>query len=66
MRAKLTPAATKLLDEQFKLNIEARDLLAQVVAEWASDPMSVQCFDLRLVKRAEYVVARIKQIYPLG
>lgn len=58
--------AMRNMDELFSLNIEARDLLCQVVAEWSSDPMSVQCFDLRTVERAKYVVARIKQLDPLA
>ena len=37
---------------------EALRLLALVVAEWNSDPMSVQCFDLRIVNDAKALVTQ--------
>ncbi len=37
---------------------EAIEVLALIVAEFKSDPMSVQCFDLRLVERAKKIVAK--------
>jgi len=44
------------------LRREAVQILGGVVAEWKSDPMSVQCFDLRIVQRAGEVVERIKML----
>lgn len=38
------------------------DVLDLVVAEWESDPMSVQCFDLRIVERAKHLVKVRKTI----
>ncbi len=34
---------------------EALELLSMITAEFRSDPHSVQCFDLRLVRRATLV-----------
>ena len=42
-------------DEQYK---RAWEILRLVVAEWRSDPMSVQCFDLRIVREATELVDR--------
>lgn len=44
-------------DPQHKRAIE---LLALVVAEWQSDPLSVQCFDLRQVEEATALVAALR------
>jgi uncharacterized coiled-coil protein SlyX len=61
----LTAKAEKELEERFALQREAIELLALVVDEWRSDPMSAQCFDLRIVRRAQAVVARLKELQPL-
>ena len=58
----LTPKAEREMEELFKLRQEAIQILDVVVAEWDSDPMSVQCFDLRVVQRAKEVVRRIKKL----
>ena len=39
-----------------ELGEAALDLLAAVVMEWSTDPMSVQCFDLRMVDRGKAIV----------
>jgi len=39
------------------LKREGMHLLGLVVAEWMSDPQSVQCFDSRIVERAIKVIA---------
>lgn len=39
---------------------EAMRVLHLIVAEFTSDPMSVQCFDLRVVERAKEVIAKQK------
>lgn len=64
MRRMLTPKAERELEELFALRREALQLLELVNAEWKSDPTSVQCFDLRLVKRTDQVLTRIKQLEP--
>lgn len=63
---RLTSKAIKEMDEAFSLRQEAVEILGQVVDEWNSDPMSVQCFDLRTVERANYVLARLKKVSPWG
>ena len=60
MRAELTPRAQREMEEKWALQQEALEILKVVVAEWQSDPMSVQCFDLRTVERAKEVVARLE------
>lgn len=62
MRPELTPKAQREIEELWDLRREAVRLLGQVVAEWKSDPTSVQCFDLRLVERAKQVTERIKKL----
>ena len=48
------------MEENWRLQNEAVELLGVVVAEWKSDPQSVQCFDLRIVQRAKEVVERLE------
>ena len=62
MRAELTPKVQREMEEKWTLQSEAVELLKVVVAEWQSDPLSVQCFDLRTVKRAKEVVARLDKL----
>ena len=50
------------MEEKWALQQEALEILKVVVAEWQSDPMSVQCFDLRTVERAKEVVARLDKL----
>ena len=45
--------AEKLHDDKVRFEDEALEIFKLVVAEWESDPMSVQCFDLRIVERAK-------------
>jgi hypothetical protein len=37
-------------DRRIELEDRALEIFKLVVAEWKSDPMSVQCFDLRVVR----------------
>ena len=62
LRAQLTPKAEKEMEEKWVLEREAVELLGAVVSEWSSDPLSVQCFDLRMVKRAKEVVTRLGKL----
>lgn len=59
-RPMLTEKAMKDIEEGFGLQRRAWQILDLVVAEWLSDPMSVQCFDLRIVEEAKQLVARRK------
>jgi hypothetical protein len=63
---RLTPKAQRDVEELWKLRHEAVQILTIVVAEWKTDPTSVQCFDLRLVKRAEELLDRIKKLDVFG
>lgn len=39
----------------------AIEILTLIVAEWESDPQSVQCFDLNIVREASIVVRILNQ-----
>lgn len=60
MRPALTDKAVREIEEGFKLQQRAWEILDIVVAEWKSDPLSVQCFDLRIVEEAKRLIARRK------
>jgi len=62
MNFHFTPKAEREMEERFDLEREAFQILDLVVAEWSSDPKSVQCFDLKIVKRAKIVTARLKEL----
>ena len=54
-----------------EINKEAHVLLDLIAAEFKSDPMSVQCFDLQVVDRVKKIVddrraweARLKELQP--
>lgn len=46
-----------LVEDRIRFENEALEIFKLVVSEWESDPMSVQCFDLRIVERAKYIRA---------
>lgn len=48
----------RAIEESFKNNDEAHELLGLIDAEFRTDPMSVQCFDLRIVERVRVCVAK--------
>jgi hypothetical protein len=54
----LTPDAIKATEEHFANVREAFALLALINAEFTTDPMSVQCFDLRIVERVRVCVGK--------
>ena len=58
----LTPQAQNEIERMWMLRREAVRVLGLIVAEFKSDPQAVQCFDLRVVKRAEEC---IKELEPL-
>ena len=62
MHLQLTEEAQGKIEEGYALDKEAWRLLDLIVAEWSTDPMSVQCFDLRIVERAKHAVSRRKEI----
>lgn len=57
----LKPDAIRVVEESFENDKEAYKLLELIHAEFESDPMSVQCFDVRIVKRVKLCVARYNQ-----
>lgn len=54
----LTPTITNAIEAAFDNTTEAHTLLDLINAEFQSDPMSVQCFDLRVVERVKLCVAQ--------
>lgn len=60
----LSDKGIRQMDERIEAHIEAFKVLDLIVAEFNSDPMSVQCFDLRTVKRAQDVVERLRKVNP--
>lgn len=52
----------EMVIEKNRLEEEALEIFIGVVAEWESDPMSVQCFDLRIVERAKYIRALLADL----
>lgn len=57
MQPILTEKTIKDIEAKFDDTRRAWEILSLVVAEWESDPMSVQCFDLRIVNEAKKLVA---------
>lgn len=56
----MSPAWERAMEEKFDNDDEAHTLLDLINAEFQSDPMSVQCFDLRIVERVKLCVAHRK------
>lgn len=48
------------MERRFDALREAELLIDLVAAEFASDPMSVQCFDLRVVERVKACAAALR------
>lgn len=62
MTCELKKETQKKMEEQWELQHEAMRLLCLVVAEWDSDPSSVNWFDLRVIERAKEVTKRYNKI----
>lgn len=58
----LTDKAVAELEERFKLEKRVVQLLGIIAAEFQSDPTSVQCFDLRIVRESIATVERLRKI----
>jgi hypothetical protein len=54
----ITPKAEQDMENNFDNQREAFVLLDLINAEFQSDPMSTQCFDLRIVQRVRECVAK--------
>jgi len=59
-RPRLNDEEMLLIEEGFRNNDEAHALLDLINAEFTSDPMSVQCFDSRIVERVKVCVEKRK------
>lgn len=49
-------------ERRVELEDQALEVFKYVVAEWESDPLSVQCFDLRIVRKAQAIRAELAEI----
>jgi hypothetical protein len=56
----LSHAYESQMERRFDALREAELLIDLVAAEFESDPMSVQCFDLRIVERVKRCAATLK------
>lgn len=54
---KMTAKAAAESVRRFEINMRLVELMEIVEAEWSSDPMSVQCFDLRIVAETKALLA---------
>ena len=62
MSMMLTAKAQAEIEESFRNDKEAHQLLDLINAEFQSDPQSVQCFDLRVVERVRVCVETRKRL----
>lgn len=60
MEPRLTDKAQRDAERRFEIDDRLLEIMGLVVAEWESDPMSVQCFDLRIVAEARALWAERK------
>lgn len=60
----LTKEGKRKIERGFELDKRAWELLELVNAEWRSDPKSVQCFDLRIVKEVNAIIKEKKTLSP--
>lgn len=61
MSRELSHKAMQEMDRVFQLRHQALEIFKLVVAEWSSDPHSVQCFDLRMVEKARVIHEQLKR-----
>lgn len=53
----LSEAGRRQMERKFEVESRLLAIMDIVVAEWESDPVSVQCFDLRIVDEAKKLTA---------
>ena len=51
-------------ERRFVIDDRLLQIMGLVIAEWESDPMSVQCFDLRIVNEAKELWTE-RKLHPL-
>lgn len=57
---RLSPQRIAQMERRFSALREAEALIDLIAAEFASDPISVQCFDLRVVERTKACAAALR------
>lgn len=62
MNGELTDRAAREMRESHEVDIRVWQLMEIITAEFKSDPMSVQCFDCRIVREAIDLVAKRKKM----
>lgn len=62
MRSNLKPEIAEKMQESWQLRDRAVELLDLISMEFKSDPMSVQCFDLRIVEESIEVSKKLGDI----
>lgn len=62
MSSNLNDRTIRDLERKWALEREAIRLLDLVNAEWKSDPMSVQCFDARIVRQTDDVLTELNAV----
>ncbi len=61
----ITAAEERAVEKGWDLDARAWRALQLVAMEFATDPMSVQCFDLRLVEEVKTIVREARELDPL-
>jgi len=56
MQSYLSNQGVKELEKKFDRDRRIWELVDLIVSEWDSDPMSVQCFDLRIVQEIKQLL----------
>ena len=64
--SRFTPKFERAIEASFDNDREAHALLDLIDAEFRTDPMSVQCFDLRIVDRVRRCVLQRKEAIAAG
>jgi hypothetical protein len=58
--SRIDPKIQAQMERRFNALREAAILIDLIAAEFASDPMSVQCFDLRVVERVKQCATTLR------
>ncbi len=61
-KLEMTAKAMAESARRFEINMRLVELMEIVEAEWSSDPMSVQCFDLRIVAETKALLAERERL----
>ena len=57
----ITPAEERAVEKGWELDARAWRALQLIASEFETDPMSVQCFDLRLVEETKTLVREARE-----